>query len=86
MRSLGIVQKNLSALLASDFSFAPKLTYFLQVEVKLENGKLLAYPYAGGGSGDFVNLKDVTGFLELAAEQTQFKAGDVFPYYPFRNL
>lgn len=86
MKSLGIAQKNLSALLANDFSFAPKLTYFLQVEVKIENGKLLAYPYAGGGSGDFVNLKDVTGFLELPAEQTQFKAGEIFPYYPFRNL
>ncbi len=85
-KSLNVTQNSLSASLASDFSFPPNLTYFLQVEVKVENGRLQAYPYAGGGSGDFVNLKNVTGFLELPAEQTQFKAGEVFPYYPFRNL
>jgi molybdopterin molybdotransferase len=85
-KSLNVAQHNLSATLANDFSFPPNLTYFLQVEVRIENGKLQAYPYAGGGSGDFVNLKNVTGFLELPAEQTQFKAGEVFPYYPFRNL
>ena len=85
MRSMGVSEKRLSAALATDFSFSPNLTYFLQVDVKTENGKLQAYPNAGGGSGDFVNLKNVTGFLELPAEQDQFKAGDVFPYYPFRN-
>ena len=85
-KSLNVAHPNLSASLTSDFSFSPSLTYFLQVEVKIENGKLQAYPNVGGGSGDFVNLKNVTGFLELPAEQTQFKAGEVFPYYPFRNL
>lgn len=86
MRSLGVPDIRLSASLATDFSFAPSLTYFLQVEVKVENGKLQAYPQAGGGSGDFVNLKKVTGFLELPVDQSQFKAGEVFPYYPFRNF
>jgi len=73
------------AVLASDFSFAPSLTYFLQVTVKNENGKLMAYPEAGGGSGDFANLKNVTGFLELPATASAFKAGETFPYIPFRQ-
>ena len=45
----------------------------------------MAYPNAGGGSGDFANLKEVDGFLELPAENNEFKKGQVFPYYPFRQ-
>jgi molybdopterin molybdotransferase len=85
LKSLGVKNTNLSASLATDFTFMPNLTYFLQVEVRTDDGKLLAYPQAGGGSGDFVNLKNVTGFLEMPAEQSHFKAGEVFPYFPFRN-
>ena len=73
-----------SAILAKDFSFAPKLTYFLQVQVKNEDGKLVAYPDQGGGSGDFANLKKIDGFLELPSEKTDFKAGEVFPFIAFR--
>jgi molybdopterin molybdotransferase len=73
------------AILAKDFSFPPKLTYFLQVTVKNEAGKMMAYPDAGGGSGDFANLKKIDGFLELPAEKSEFKAGEVFPYIPFRG-
>jgi molybdopterin molybdotransferase len=83
-KSLGIDDKPVWAVLAKDFSFAPRLTYFLQVMVRNENGKLVAYPDAGGGSGDFANLKKVDGFLELPAERSDFKAGDVFPFIAFR--
>ena len=86
LRSMGVKAQDITATLATDFTFQPNLTYFLQVNVRTENGKLLAYPDAGGGSGDFVNLKNVTGFLQLPPEQAQFKEGQVFPYYPFRNL
>lgn len=85
MKSMGVRTQELTAALATDFAFAPNITYFLQVQVRNEHGKLQAYPEAGGGSGDFVNLKNVTGFLQLPPEPTQFLAGQVFPYYPFRN-
>ncbi len=71
--------------LAKDFSFKPQLTYFLQVSVKHEHGQLKAYPSAGGGSGDFANLKEVDGFIELPADTSDFKAGQSFNYYPFRK-
>jgi molybdopterin molybdotransferase len=83
-RSLGVVDELQTAILAKDFSFQPKLTYFLQVSVKNEGGKLMAYPDAGGGSGDFANLKDVDGFLEIPMERNEFKAGESFPFIPFR--
>jgi molybdopterin molybdotransferase len=84
-KSLGIKPRDQFAVLATDFSFAPKLTYFLQVGVINENGKLMAYPNAGGGSGDFANLKDIDGFLELPLDKTDFKAGEVFPLFQFRS-
>ena len=51
----------------------------------INSRQLKAYPDAGGGSGDFANLKDVDGFIELPAEVTDFKAGQVFRYFPFRS-
>ncbi|MGC1242191.1 MAG: molybdopterin molybdotransferase MoeA [Chryseosolibacter sp.] len=85
LRSMGARVAGRSAMLAEDFSFAQPLTYFLQVEVKNEGGRLLAYPNPGGGSGDFANLKNVTGFLELPLEKNAFKAGEAFPYICFRD-
>ena len=84
VKSLGGSAKPKQAVLAKDFSFKPALTYFLQVKVVYENGRLTAYPQAGGGSGDFANLKEVDGFIELPAEGTYFKAGEAYPYHPFR--
>ena len=49
-KSLGAPLPELTASLASDFTFEPSLTYFLQVSARCEQGKLLAYPIAGGGS------------------------------------
>jgi molybdopterin molybdotransferase len=85
MKSLGGHIERKTAVLAKDFSFKPPLTYFLQVNIQNEKGQLLAYPKAGGGSGDFANLKDVHGFIELPAESSEFKAGQVFDYYSFRT-
>jgi molybdopterin molybdotransferase len=83
-KSLGFSTKAQSAILASDFIFTPGLTYFLQVKIQNENGKLMAYPAMGGGSGDFANLKDVDGFLELPLERSEFQKGESFPLILFR--
>lgn len=86
LKSAGIKIDTAMAVLAEEFSFAADMTYFLQVAVKIENGKLMAYPDPGGGSGDFANLKKVTGFLELPADRKHFAAGELFPYFPFRPI
>jgi molybdopterin molybdotransferase len=83
--STGVQSNKSFARLASDFKFTPQLTYFLQVKITNDVSILKAEPDAGGGSGDFVNLKDVDGFLELPIDRSEFKAGEVFPYYPFRT-
>lgn len=74
------------AILADSISFDAPLTYFLQVEVKNERGKWMAYPRPGGGSGDFINLNKVNGFLELPLEKSAFQQGETYPFYPFRPV
>jgi molybdopterin molybdotransferase len=85
LKSLGAPAPVCFAVLSEDFSFPNPLTYFLQVWVRNEGGRLMAYPVPGGGSGDFANLKNVTGFLELPLEGSDFRAGEVFPYIAFRH-
>jgi molybdopterin molybdotransferase len=84
LKSLGVTERLPQAILSADFAFKPALTYFLQVRIAYESGKLMAHPDAGGGSGDFANLKNIDGFLELPLGGSSFKAGEVFPFIPFR--
>jgi molybdopterin molybdotransferase len=85
LKSVGLPADFDPVFLAKGFSFPPKVTFFLQVTVKNENGKMMAYPLPGGGSGDFANLKNVTGFAELELDKTEFNAGDLVPFIPFRS-
>lgn len=71
------------AVLDEDFSFKANLTYFLQVKICNKSGILYAKPVMGNGSADLVNLISADGFLELAANQTDFKKGSVWPYLPY---
>lgn len=86
MESLGVKTKTLTAVLGERVIFQPKMTYYLQVALKIEEGRCVAYPVPGGGSGDFANLKDVDGFIELPLERNEFQKGEVFTYIPFRPL
>ena len=70
--------------LASDYSFGPKLTYFLQVKTQYNDYIEWAIPVTGKGSGDLANLVDADGFLELPAEKSYFKKGEIYNYYPYR--
>lgn len=61
------------------------LTHFLQVRLTNESGKRLATPVPGGGSGDFANLRDVDGFLEIPQGMPACSAGEAYPLIPFRG-
>ncbi|HMR42482.1 MAG TPA: molybdopterin molybdotransferase MoeA, partial [Saprospiraceae bacterium] len=74
-----------AAVLSDNFEFKPDLTYFLQVKTfPGAESKLNAKPIVGNGSGDLSNLVDADGFLELPKDRDKFRAGEIFPYYPFR--
>jgi len=82
---LGIRSNHTKAILTDDYTFKPDLTYFLQVKIDMSDGRLLAKPDAGEGSGDFANLRNVDGFIELPTGRSDFKKGESFPYISFRR-
>ncbi len=85
--SEGLTQKApIFAVLDRDFKFKPALTYFLQVRLQFSNeGKLLATPIEGNGSGDFANLADTDAFLELPEERDSFGKGEAFKAWLFES-
>ena len=80
----GIAKDPQQAILGTDFTFKPDLTYFLQVKIDTSEGKLSAVPDPGEGSGDFANLRNVDGFLELPSGRSNFKRGELLPFISFR--
>jgi molybdopterin molybdotransferase len=84
-KSIGVAYKEPVAELDQDFIFKPGMTYFLQVKISNNNGKLLATPETGNGSGDLANLVDADAFIELPADRTEFKKGEVFPILQYRK-
>lgn len=84
--SLGLKAFDLpNAVLDSDFEFKPALTYFLQVTTNSgKDGRLMASPVTGKGSGDLANLVDADALLELPDSKRYFKKGEVFPLLKFR--
>lgn len=75
------------AILDEDFTFKPALQYFLQVKLHInEKGELLATPVEGNGSGDFANLLLTDAFMELPLERTNFKKGEAFQIWPFKQI
>jgi len=84
-KSVGLNFENKQqAILSEDFYFKPNLTYFLQVKLHQKEGKLMATPIAGKGSGDLTNLVDSDAFLELPDDNSNFTEGQVFPLITYR--
>jgi molybdopterin molybdotransferase len=73
--------------LTRDVQFKPDLTYFLEVKIKFNNqGKILATPVKGNGSGDLANLVDADAFIELPRGKEFYTSGEVYPVYFYRKL
>ncbi|MDP3359337.1 MAG: molybdopterin molybdotransferase MoeA [Lutibacter sp.] len=84
-KSVGLNFENKQqAILSEDFYFKPELTYFLQVKLNQVEGKLMATPISGKGSGDLANLADADAFLELPDNRSNFTKGEVFPVITYR--
>ena len=83
-KSMGLKQPHQTAILASNYQFKSPLTYFLQVKLENKNGLVQAHPLTGNGSGDLANMALADAFIELPAEQTEFKKGDVFNVLNYR--
>jgi len=84
--SFGVdLRKPIFASLTSDVTFNPDLTYFLEVKVSYsEDGKVLATPQKGNGSGDLANLVEADAVIELPRGKNEFFKGEVYPIYFYR--
>ncbi len=75
------------AVLKEDYTFSPELQYFLQVKIHSEaDGRLMAVPAEGNGSGDFINLLDTDAFMELPEKQTNFRQGEAYRIWPYKQI
>jgi molybdopterin molybdotransferase len=72
-------------LLKSIYFKAP-LTYFVPVRLTIhpETYILEADPLPGNGSGDFTNLLEADGFIELPESENEFHAGHFFSFWPIK--
>ncbi|NDC41065.1 MAG: molybdopterin molybdenumtransferase MoeA [Chitinophagia bacterium] len=75
------------AQLAMDVHFEPALSYFLPVSANVSaDGRIIATPVAGNGSGDLANLLAANGFMELPSNKNTFMAGEVYPVWLYQQL
>lgn len=84
--SVSVSIPNETAVLNEDVFFKPTLTYFLQVRLTIENGKLMATPIAGNGSGDLASLVKTDAFIQLPNTAEVFKKGAVFSIIRYRGF
>ena len=69
-------------ILGDSIVFKPRLSYFLQVKIKKENGAIYAFPLNHNGSGDFISLVDADGFVELPnSDNTIFEKGKIVNFF-----
>ncbi|MEJ2006071.1 MAG: molybdopterin molybdotransferase MoeA, partial [Cyclobacteriaceae bacterium] len=65
--------------------FKPDLTYFLEVSVTYgKDGKIMATPVKGNGSGDLANLVDAEAFIVLPRGHDTYREGSVYPLIFYR--
>lgn len=73
------------AALQEDVYFKPDLTRFLEVKLDYDDqGRILAWPVHGSGSGDLANLVDADAFMELPRGRHVYAKGAVFPLLFYR--
>ncbi|NND07379.1 MAG: molybdopterin molybdotransferase MoeA [Saprospiraceae bacterium] len=84
--SLGLDASRSLATLQEQVKFNPPLTYYLQVECKVEDGRLWASPQEGRGSGDLANLTKSNAFMQLPAGRDVFEKDEQFPIIPFKPI
>lgn len=81
MRSCGVELPLQEVELQEDFNFKPAVTYFLPVKIENNQGHLKAIPKATNGSGDYASLALSDGFIQLPADRSDFKAGELYPFF-----
>ncbi len=83
-KSVGVEVEEETAILSTDVTFKPNLTYFLQVKLNSVLENLIATPITGNGSGDLASLVKTDAFIQLPDNKTEFKKGEVYKIIRYR--
>ncbi len=79
--------RKIFAVLNEDLTFTPQLQFYMQVRLEFNDlGQVVATPLQGNGSGDLANLLESDAFMELPSDRNEFKKGDVYRVWPFKNI
>lgn len=74
-----------TAQLTGPVHFPKPLEYFMEVSLQQDpQGRWLATPMKGRGSGDFANLLRGEAFMRFPAERNTLNEGESFPVYRYR--
>lgn len=82
--SFGLNAAAQSVQLMENYEMKLETSYFLQVKILHEGATRYCIPVPGGGSGDFVNLLNADGFIEIPPGKKMYSRNTVFNYFPFR--
>jgi molybdopterin molybdotransferase len=83
---MSLNQINYKVNVSEETYFKSSLTYFMQAKVhQTIEGKLVAKPYPGNGSGDLTNLCEINAFVELPQEDEKFTTNKLYDVYFTRN-
>lgn len=84
--SLGVpLRKPMYAMLTDEVHFKADLTYFLEVKISYnQEGKVLASPQKGNGSGDLANLVEADAIIELPRGKNVYEKGEIHPIFFYR--
>ena len=84
--SLGRTSQEIYVELEKDITFKKNFSLFKSVSLKSsKDGKVLASAVDGNGSGDFLSLSLSDGFVELPADKTIYKQGEVYRFYSWNG-
>jgi molybdopterin molybdotransferase len=85
--SLGMKESKYVAVLNKAITFTPALQYFLPVNVCInDEGKLIAAPVDGNGSGDYLQLLKANAFMELPMNKENFNKGEIYRIWYFMRV
>lgn len=70
------------AQLSRSIEFKPPLTLFKPAVIECIGGQLMAHPADHNGSGDFIGLAGIHGFIEMDAAHQHLSKGSTVCYHP----
>ena len=85
-KSIELPLNEINVLLEGSIVVPEEFTQFVGVEIKWENGCILAKTVATTGLGDLISLSKIHGFIRLSSDKKLFKKGEPVPFIPTKNI